>query len=124
MDNYKKTIIKDNLNANNNLYKLVDNLKNKLLKLETVCKRNMHVNNQTIISSYRISYPNITKNTKKFVGLLFDQFPENSNNRSNSSSNDVGDSNKLSFIKLKTLGTKNYKNVNKESKIICTSEIY
>jgi hypothetical protein len=110
-NNYKKTIIKDNLNSNCNLYKLVDNLKNKLAKLEAFCKTNIHQqknishiprsnNNQTILSSYRIFYPKITKNTKKFVGLLFD-----SNFSDTSGTNDLVDDNntdinKLSFIKL------------------------
>jgi hypothetical protein len=69
-NNYKKTIIKDNLNSDSNLYKLVDNLKNKLAKLEAFCKTNIHQQknithiqraNQTILSSYRIFYPKITK---------------------------------------------------------------
>ena len=108
-NNYKKTIIKDNLNSDSNLYKLVDNLKNKLSKLEAFCKTNIHQqknishiqrlnNNQTILSSYRIFYPKITKNTKKFVGLLFD-----SNFSDISGTNDIIDDkdiNKLSFIKL------------------------
>ena len=102
----KKTIIKDNLNSDHNLYKLIDNLKNKLLKLENVCKRNIqnNITNTTKspalsnFTTFRISYPTISKNTKKFVGLLFDQTPESSTNGSNS--NDTGDSNKLSFIKL------------------------
>jgi hypothetical protein len=108
-NNYKKTIIKDNLNSDSNLYKLVDNLKNKLAKLEAFCKTNIHKNishiprfnsNATILYSYRIFYPKITKNTKKFVGLLFD-----SNFADISGTNDIDivddkDINKLSFIKL------------------------
>ena len=104
----KKTIIKDNLNANNNLYKLVDNLKNKLLKLESFCKGNIQrhniINNKSSNISdfitFRISYPLITKNTKKFVGLLFDKFPIENVTSSNSLNDNIEDSNKLSFIKL------------------------
>ena len=43
-NNYKKTIIKDNLNSDSNLYKLVDNLKNKLAKLEAFCKIGSYLN--------------------------------------------------------------------------------
>jgi len=112
-NNYKKTIIKDNLNADNNLYKLVDNLKTKLGKLEAFCKsninqyKNQYSNNQKVASNlltFRISYPKISKNTKKFVGLLFDSNFIDSNdkdiNDETNDKNDSNDSNKLSFIKL------------------------
>ena len=87
-------------NQDNILFKLVDNLNIKIKKLENYCKNKQSINKMNIISTYRISYPQITnKNSKKIVGLLFDQ---NFLKDLNSESDDVlSDSNKLSFIKLK-----------------------
>ena len=79
-------------NTNNNVYltKLVDNLKNKIKKLEQ-----SKTTNSGEILSYRIHMPiSNNKNYKKYVGLLF-----NNNYEISSEITDSKDS--FSFIKLK-----------------------
>jgi len=100
--------INDNKNnVNNQIQKLVDNLKTKVKKLESYCKTTCKTTCKTnckndSILTYRISYPKIiNKNSKKFIGLLFDNnFIDNTNE--SEQFNDVNDKDKISFIKLKS----------------------
>jgi hypothetical protein len=76
------------MNNNTQLTKLVDNLKNKIKKIEQA------KNTQSEIITYRIHMPlTNNKNNKKYVGLLF------SNNLDISEITDIKDN--MSFIKLK-----------------------
>lgn len=77
--------------SNNQLSKLVDNLKSKIKKLEnqtkTICTDSM--------TTYRIHMPiSNNKNSKKYVGLLF-------NNNYDTSSDITDSKDSISFIKLK-----------------------
>lgn len=73
--------------SNNQITKLVDNLKNKIKKLET---KTAKINE---IQTYRIHTPNPNNSSKKYVGLLF--------NNNYESSTEISDSNdSISFIKL------------------------
>jgi len=86
----------------NKLYNLVENLKDKISKLDNknkihyVKKNNIHSNNSSLLT-YRISFPYNYENNnkqKKFIGLLF-------NNIINDAS-EIDNSNiQLSFISLK-----------------------
>ncbi len=98
-----------NKNKNEELHSLVDNLKFKVKRLETYCKTNMKNKSQYKngdITTYKISYPKINnKNSKKFVGLLFDNNFSDSDETDNCSEDDK---NKISFIKLKNNNIINY----------------
>jgi hypothetical protein len=76
------------------IYKLIDNLKIRIKKLDTL-RRNSY-----FIKSYNISLP--THNNKIFIGLLFDEnFNDFCTNSENSNT-------KISFIKLKGSTIINY----------------
>jgi hypothetical protein len=75
--------------SNNQITKLVDNLKNKIKKLESQSK--IVKNNE--IQTYRIHTPNPNNSSKKYVGLLF-----NNNYESSTEISDSKDS--ISFIQL------------------------
>lgn len=78
--------------SNNQISKLVENLKTKIKKLETQTKINK-LNGSNEIQTYRIHTPITINSSKKYVGLLF------SNNYESSS--DITDSkDSISFIKL------------------------
>lgn len=61
---------------NNQLCKLVDNLKNKIKKIE-----NNNSNKHNILT-YQLSYPDIIKNNKKYTSLLFEDINNNMKNTS------------------------------------------
>jgi hypothetical protein len=93
-------------NNYNKLYKLVENLKNKVSKLDdknnkVCCIKNNNINcincknNNNLFLTYKISYPCIDHNHdnhKKFIGLLFSSIDDKS---------DCYTSDETSFIKLK-----------------------
>jgi len=56
------------VNKNTDLYKLIDNLKNKIKKLDSQ-KNKISTN----ILAYRICYPNKLNNSKKYIGLSFNE---------------------------------------------------
>ena len=78
-----------NLNNNTYLSKLVDNLKSKIKKLE----QNTRVPQTDEMMTYRIHMPNSNNNSKKYVGLLF-------NNNYDLSSDITDSKDSVSFIKL------------------------
>ena len=84
------------MNNYQELYKLIENLKGRIKKLD--CQKNNKSN--TIINSYRIFYPknkDLNKDlNKKYIGLLFDSNFDDFNTESNNNPENL-----ISFIKLK-----------------------
>ena len=87
------------MNSYKDLYKLIDNLKIRIKKLDYPKYKNNSLNNSlnnSVINSYRIFSPAISKSSKKYIGLLFD---DNFNDFNTDSSNNCDKF--LSFIKIK-----------------------
>lgn len=88
------------MNKYKNLYKSIDELNNKIKKLET--NKKLEINKklyETNIESYKINYPTDTDNhniNKKYLALLF-----NSNNNNYDSDNSSTNKKLYPFIKLK-----------------------